>query len=119
MRVAILSVFLILFLSGCSAIDLIDTRSETVERSPLNLSPADPVNLSDPTWIVITEDNAADVFEYLKSEGYDPVIMGLTDSGYERLSIDFARIREHINIQRNVLIQYKDYYESSSPEPAE
>jgi len=104
-----------LLLSGCSTIDLIDTREKEVERTELNLPAADPIALSDPEWIVITPENADKVFEYLEEQGSDPVLFGLTDQGYEKLSIDFLKIRQHINNQRNILLQYKEYYEDSSP----
>jgi hypothetical protein len=81
----------------------------------LNLPAADPLVLDAPNWIVVTPDNAEQVFEYLREQGSDPVIFGLTDRGYEKLSIDFAKIRQHINTQRNILLRYKDYYEDSSP----
>ena len=116
MRTLFLSALLVLLLSGCAGIDLIDTRSQAVERTSLDLDPARPLDLDDPTWIIVTPDNAQDVFAYLEEEGYDTVIFGLTDRGYEKLSIDFTKIRQHINTQRTILLQYKDYYETDSPE---
>jgi len=118
MRVLILSAISILFLSGCaSGIDLIETKSTPVEREPLDLAPAEPLELSDPRFIVVTPDNADEVFDALREEGSDPVIIGMTDNGYEKLSVDFARIRQHINTQRNILLRYKEYYEDSSSPP--
>jgi hypothetical protein len=78
---------------------------------------AEPVDLRDPNWVVITPENAEEVLSELQDRGYDPVIFGLTDIGYQRLSIDFAKIREHINTQRNVLLQYKQYYEDAPDSP--
>jgi len=116
MRVLILSAISILFLSGCaSGIDLIETKSTPVEREPLDLALAEPLELNDPGFIVVTPDNVDEVFKTLEERGSDPVIIGLTDNGYEKLSIDFARIRQHINTQRNILLRYKEYYEDSSP----
>lgn len=113
MRILLVTVVSILLLSGCAGIDLIETRSQAVERTPLDLDPAEPITLSDPTWIVLTPENVDDVFAFLEEQGYDPVIFGLTDQGYEKLSIDFTKIRQHINTQRTILLQYKDYYEST------
>ena len=115
MRTLYLTAISILLLSGCSTIDLIDTREKEVERTELDLPSADPLVLDAPNWIVVTPDNAQEVFEYLREQGSDPVIFGLTDRGYEKLSIDFAKIRQHIDTQRNIRLQYKDYYEDSSP----
>jgi hypothetical protein len=78
---------------------------------------AEPLELNDPGFVVVTPDNVDEVFKTLRNEGSDPVIIGLTDRGYEKLSIDFARIRQHINTQRNILLQYKEYYEDSSSPP--
>ena len=112
MRVLLTIVVSILFLSACGTIDLIETQEQSVGRTELDLSPAEPLDLDDrPNWIVITPDNADDVFEYLREEGYEPVIFGLTDRGYEKLSVDFTKIRQHINNQRRIVLQYKQYYE--------
>jgi len=117
MRTLCLAAISILLLSGCSTIDLIDTREKEVERTELNLPPADPLTLDQPDWIVITPENADEVFAYLREQGSDPVIFGLTDQGYEKLSIDFLRIRQHINTQRNILLRYKEYYEEDTDPP--
>lgn len=118
MKVVILSALSILLLSGCaSGIDQIKTQTNEVERTKLDLPMAEPVDLRDPNWIVITPENAEEVLSELQDRGYDPVIFGLTDIGYQRLSIDFAKIREHINTQRNVLLQYKQYYEDAPNSP--
>lgn len=119
MRILCLSVISVLLLSGCSAIDLIETRSQEVERAELSLPAAKPLELDRPNWIVVTPENAEEVFEYLEEQGYDPVIFGLTDRGYEELSIDFTKIRQHINTQRNILLRYKEYYEDTDTSPPE
>ena len=119
MRTLCLAAISILLLSGCSTIDLIDTREKEVERTELNLPLADPLTLDQPDWIVITPENADEVFAYLREQGSDPVIFGLTDQGYEKLSIDFLRIRQHINTQRNILLRYKEYYEEDTDPPTE
>ena len=62
-------------------------------------------------WVIITKDNYEEVFEKLKKGGDDIVLFGLTDAGYEQLAINFAQIRKYIMLNRNVLMQYKKYYE--------
>lgn len=115
MKATILSVLLIILLSGCaSRVDKVEVQSQEIERTKLNLPPAEHLDLKEYEWFVVTPDNAEELFEYLNRRGYDPVIFGLTDQGYKNLSIDFAKIRDHINTQRNILLQYKDYYEDSS-----
>ena len=116
MKIFLLSAISIILLSACATVDPINTKQQAVERSELNLPAAEPLELSGPpSWIVVTPENASDVFKYLEQEGYEPVIFGLTDQGYKKLSIDFTRIRQHINNQRRILLQYKQYYEDSIP----
>lgn len=104
--------------TGCgvlgSSVKEIQTVAEPTERTPLDIDTARPVELDDVEWIVVTKDNAAEVLGRLN----DPVVFGLSASDYERLSINFAEIRQHINTQRNVLMRYKEYYEEDTDPPA-
>jgi len=107
------------FLTGCSIlgsdVDRVETVSKPTERTPLNIEPAEPVNLDDVEWYIITPENAEEILTQLKDDGNEPAIFGLTSSGYEKLSLNFAEIRKHINTQRRILLQYKQYYEDSPP----
>lgn len=112
-------------LSGCASIfgnwfssdsvKPVEVVSKPLEKTPLNVPSPTPLQLSKPTWVIVTRENAQEVFDQLEKDGSDPVIFGLTDKGYESLSIDFAEIRNFISTQRNIIIQYKQYYE---PAPA-
>jgi len=64
-------------------------------------------------WIIITSENADEVFAKLEEQGIDPVIFGLTDKDFELLSKNFARIRNQLKITNDLLDQYKEYYEES------
>ncbi len=71
-------------------------------------------------WVVITPENAEQVWAKMKEENKDLVLFGLSDDGYEQLSINMAEIRSFIDKQRLIIIKYKEYYEppkesSSSP----
>ena len=63
--------------------------------------------------IIITSNNADEVFAKLEEQGIDPVIFGLTDKDFELLSKNFARIRNQLKITNDLLDQYKEYYEES------
>jgi hypothetical protein len=52
------------------------------------------------------------VFAKLKEQNVDPVLFGLTDDGYEALSVNFAQIRAYMIKQKLTLDQYREYYES-------
>lgn len=67
-------------------------------------------------FIIITSENADEVFAKLKEDGKDPVLFGLSDDDYEILAKNFAHIRAFIIKQGATLDQYKEYYESEKSE---
>ena len=58
-------------------------------------------------FIIITSENADEVFAKLKEDGKDPVLFGLSDDDYEILAKNFAHIRAFIIQQCATLNQYK------------
>jgi len=83
-----------------------------VPRAQLNLEKPIPLVLEQLRWIIITSENAEEVFQKLEDQGIDPVIFGLTDKDFELLAKNFARIRNQLKITNNLLDNYKEYYES-------
>jgi len=71
----------------------------------------DPLRLQPIDWVVITPDNAEEVFQRLENKEIDLVLFGLTDEGYKQLAITISELRNMINLQRNIIIKYKEYYE--------
>ena len=63
-------------------------------------------------WIIITSENAEEVFKKLEEQGIDPVLFGLTDKDFELLAKNFARIRNQLKITNDLLDKYKEYYET-------
>jgi hypothetical protein len=120
---ALLLLLLTSTLSGCAVLSWfgsddvkpIEVVSKPIEKTPLNIPATTPLALSKPTWVIVTRDNVQEVFDALEKSGSDPVIFGLTDKGYENLSIDFSKIRNFISIQHNIIIQYQEYYEPTPP----
>lgn len=72
----------------------------------------EPIKMDELNWIIITSENAEEVFAKLKENNTDPVLFGLTDDEYEDLSMNFAQIRNYIIQQNFILDKYKEYYES-------
>ena len=104
----------IILLSSCVAgVKTLETYTIEKKREPLNLTMPAPLELQDVDWIIITKDNADEVFEKIKSEkNGDYALFALTDNGYEKLALNFADIRNRIAEQRQIILSYKDYYES-------
>ena len=119
---SILSVLVLLipitFLTtSCSSVKKLDIFKTEVPRQPLNLELPDPVKVQELKWYIINSENAAEVLEKVKAHGDDPVLFGLTDEGYETLTINFAQIRAYIIKQREIIKQYQEYYEPKDDEP--
>lgn len=108
-----------LLLSSCASFSLFnkdkvkEVKVETVEveRQKLNLKTPLPIELLDPSWIIIHPSNAEDVWEVLKDDKKDIVLFALTDEGYQALSVNLTKLRNIIEQQRIILFKYKKYYE--------
>ena len=102
----------VLLLSACGSREPEPTVISTVpvERPELVLPEADPLNLRDVNWVIITQDNYQAVFEELTSSGENAVLIGLTDTGYENLSLNLNDLRTYIQQQNAIIIAYRNYY---------
>ena len=103
---------LCLLLSGCSGVKELSIFKEEVPRAKLNLEKPSPLELENLQWIIITSENADEVFKRLEEKGIDPVLWGLTDKDFELLAKNFARIRNQLMVTNNLLDKYKEYYET-------
>jgi hypothetical protein len=103
-----------LLLAGCGSVKKLEIFSTAVERQPLDLARPTPLQLEQIRWIIITSDNAEEVFKKLEAEGIDPVLFGLTDKDYELIAKNFANIRNKLKESNEILDKYKKYYEPDS-----
>ena len=102
---------LTIFLTNCSGVKKLEIFKEEVPRAQLNLEKPTPLELENLRWIIITSENADEVFKKLEEQGIDPVLWGLTDKDFELLAKNFARIRNQLKITNDLLDKYKEYYE--------
>ena len=102
----------VLLLSGCSSIKKLDIFTMEVERQPLALEKPIIKELEKLNWIIITSENAEEVFKKLEEQGVDPVIFGLSDNDFQLLTKNFAHIRAHMMKQNVMIDEYKNYYEA-------
>ena len=103
----ILAVALILLLTGCSI-----GGEKRIKLFAVDLPDPMPLTLEDIRWIIITSENAQEVFKKLEEAGIDPVLFGLTDKDYELLAKNFAQIRQKLQETNSLLEEYKKYYEA-------
>ena len=101
-----------LFLSGCGSVKKLEIFKQEVPRENLNLEKPTPLKMEKIKWLIITSENADEVFKKLEADGIDPVLFGLTDKDFEMLAKNFAKIRNQLKVQNDLIDQYKEYYES-------
>ena len=100
-------------LSGCSTNPpKVAIQVKPAERVPLNLPSVDTINQKEVKWIIVTPENVDDVFHKLSKESVDGAVFGLTDTGYENLSLNIAAIRKLVQQQQAIIIAYEQYYKN-------
>ena len=103
---------LAVFLTSCgSSVKEIAVTTVAQEKTPLNIPSPDPLQMRDVEWIIVTKDNAMEIFEEIKSAGGEYSVFAVTDTGFEALSLNFSDIRNRLAEQRQIIISYKKYYE--------
>ena len=111
---------LAVFLSSCSeSVQEIQVTTVEVSKTPLNLPNPDPLQLQDVEWIIITKDNAMEIFEKLKAAGGEYALFAVEDTGYEKIQVNYTDIRNKLAEQKQLLLAYKEYYESEEAEATE
>jgi hypothetical protein len=104
----------VLFLTGCSGVKKLSIFKEEVPRQKLDLVKPTMPELEKLKWIIITSDNADEVFKKMEEQGIDPVIFGLSDKDFQLIAKNFAQIRAHLKHTNDLLEQYKEYYEGET-----
>ena len=102
---------LVTFLTSCSGVKQLSIFKQEVKRQELNLEKPTPLQLEQIKWIIITSENASEVFKKMEEQGLDPVLFGLTDNDYQLIAKNFAQIRNQLKITNDILDKYKEYYE--------
>lgn len=104
-------------ISGCasfgwtSSVKPIEVQTKAVERTRLNLADPAPLKGRELNWVIITPENAEEVWKKLKESNTDVVLFAVTDDGYEQLALTMAELRNFIAQQRAIIVKYKEYYE--------
>ena len=110
----IISILFIGLLTGCSIGEKKLSIFKIEEpRQKLELQKPTMPELEKLRWIIITSDNAEEVFQKMEAEGLDPVLFGLSDKDFQLIAKNFAQIRAHLKHTNDLLDQYKEYYEPS------
>ena len=114
----ILAIAIMILLTGCSIGGEKRIKIFSVEepRQKLDYPMPTALQLEELKWIIITSENAQEVFKKLEEAGIDPVLFGLTDKDYQVLARNFAQIRQKLQETNDLLEEYKKYYEPKEKE---
>lgn len=114
MKHIIVCIIAVALLAGCTAKPkMIEISAKPIEKPKLVLPPVEELRLKDLEWVVINEENAQEVWDKLKADKKDPVLIGLTDDGYEILAMNMSDIMKLLQQQRAIIAAYQNYYEES------
>ena len=109
----IIALAIIILLTGCSIGEKkIKIFSIEKPREKLDYPMPTALELEELKWIIITSENAKEVFKKLEEAGIDPVLFGITDKDFQVLARNFAQIRQKLQETNNLLEEYKKYYEA-------
>ena len=111
----VILVLVILALTGCSIGGEKKIKIFSIEkpREKLDYPMPTALQLEELKWIIITSENAQEVFKKLEAAGIDPVLFGITDKDFQVLARNFAQIRQKLQETNNLLEEYKKYYEDT------
>ena len=114
-----LFVMLIILLTSCSFMPRekqIEVVTKQIEKPKLNIEQVEPLDLKPVKWIVVTKENAEQIFTNLENEGKSIALFALDTDTYEVLSLNMEELKRYILTQKEVLIKYKEYYDPKDKE---
>lgn len=115
MRTLIVALVGLTLLAGCSTQpQRIEISAKPIDKPNLVLPPVEQLRLKDVEWVIITQDNYQEVFDKLLKDKKDPALIGLTDDGYETLSLNMSDIMRLLQQQKAIIAAYQNYYEESN-----
>ncbi len=111
LTVNVLGCGLVLLLSACATQPkTIEISSKPIDKPALVLPTADTLNLREVKWIIITPENAEQVFKTLPTTGGKVAVFALTDKGYENLSLNINDLRTYVQQLQSIIVAYEGYY---------
>jgi PBP1b-binding outer membrane lipoprotein LpoB len=115
MRTIAIFIIATLFLAGCSTTPrVLEVSAVPIDKPQLILPDVDKLELKEIEWIVINEANVQEVWKRISDDKKDVVLFGLTDDGYEQLSINLSDIMTLIQQQKAIIVAYRNYYEEAN-----
>jgi outer membrane lipoprotein-sorting protein len=104
------------FLSGCvsSQPRQVEISAKPVDRPELVLPSPDRIQTRQVEWIIVTPDNAEEVFNKIRETGRPVTFFALTEQGYEALALNLNDLRTFIQQLQTIIVAYENYYAQST-----
>lgn len=104
----ILTTFL---LSSCAQTPRqLEYTAKPIDRPDLILPKTEELEMRQVDWIIITPENAEEVFTSLKTSDQPISLFALNSDNYTTLSMNMAEILQLVSQQKAVIVAYEDYY---------
>jgi len=113
MKLHVLLILSLTFLSSCTTTGLfkrLDVNTVEKARPTLQLTQPVPLNLQNPKYYVITPDNANAIFEEMKKEGIEPVIIGTSVEGFSVIVTNNVKLQQLIQKYQSDVAAQQKYY---------
>jgi hypothetical protein len=116
-KLIILLPVLALFLVGGCSMTKVKPEEKVVikkvieKKLPLNIADPEPLELADVEWVIVTEENIAEVWKQIAADNEGVALFALRHGDYERLAINIVDIRSQLGEYVIILKRYKEYYE--------
>lgn len=111
--------FMILFVSISACGSTPQTRPIQISASPVDrpelvLPNPDRIQTRQVEWVIITPDNAEEVFERIRATGKPVTFFALTEDGYQALALNLNDLRTFIQQLQTIITAYEGYYAQST-----
>ena len=108
----LIALMAVLLLSSCSSIpNVIDINAAPVEKQKLELPSVDRFSQRPTDWIVITPENAEQIFNVI-ADGKTLVVFAMEEQSYQALSLNVTDLLKLVKQQQAVIAAYERYYEA-------
>lgn len=110
-----IAIFGLMLVAACAKTDIEPTKpividSKPIERPNLTLPPVDQFRAENVDWIIITPENAAEIFAEMEARGQAAVVFAVDEDGYEAISLNNQQALRVILQQQTVIDGYQQYY---------
>jgi len=103
--------FLILFLLlGTSCTRPLSIFTSEVPRERLDLSAPAPITERETEFKIVTQQNAQSIFNELKKNGQDPILIALPLDSYNSHTLQLNDLDNYIKLLQQTLASYRTYY---------